>query len=158
MEVVRKPPIFGDYESICTGSIIGKKYIISAAHCFDTGDKYDERYLFFLGTFKTRDRSGQIRHRETIAGIDKNFKRVDFPINLDNGENAYNISIDLLDVVVVTLKENITFIDRVKKARIELPQPQAPNGEPNTCNGCLGSCDQSNIFNAYGWGAFGQSN
>ena len=140
-------PYLVDVSGACTGSILGKRHILSVAHCFIDGlviDAYNKRKYFYVGTHQKQDSStGQRLERSSIVGITKDGHPVDFPINTA----LYSLDTNLIDIALITFDTDIAFTENIKKVRLE--DPKDPYDD---CRLCSGDCDPSNIFKAYGWG------
>ena len=132
-----------DVSGVCTGSILGKRHILSAAHCFAAVQNYNNYKFFYVGTHHKLDRStGQRLQRNSIVGVTKNGYPVEFPLHY-----FYQFDRNLIDIAIIILDSEICFTENIKKVRLENPKDASDN-----CLECSGDCDPSKIFKVYGWG------
>ena len=137
-------PYLVDVVEVCTGSILGKRHILSAAHCF-IGGWFNKARFFDVGSHDTRSHIGQRLQRTSIEGIDKDGQPVQFPVD----PSVYSITTNLIDIAVITVHNNIRFTENVKKVRLEFPKAASDD-----CLICSGDCHPNKMFNVYGWGYY----
>ena len=154
----------------CTGTIIGKWHIMSAAHCFDgrryssrnrswifTNDWEDNKF-FWVGTHEKmkivsgKDPHGQKLERDTgWTVMIWNKTIIEFPLFCKVGCKFSLRPIDeevTLDVAVLKTKTEIMFFSgHVAKAKLDPPSLN--------CQTCLDDCDSSITFKGIGWGLRG---
>lgn len=160
--------------SECTGSIIGKKHILSAAHCFDDAhegsyrNEYYDRKEFYVGFeyigILVQNSSKVERHfieGIAVSGTNKEQKRIiQFPIweytIAANGlgrkpfRQKYTINIDLIDLALITVRQEMVFNPGwIEKAQLDPPS--------TNCQTCSGECSPYDKLEAVGLGEWRES-
>ena len=137
--------------NICTGSIIGKRHIVTATHCLEDEHDWETRIYFYLGDHE-KESGGVAMERDFfwvihVSGPDKRTKRV---IKIENGLYPnYSSYTNVLDILLVSLKADIPFSNTIKKARIGKPGQDCVTCNPRFKNDCA-----NKDLHAYGWGKY----
>ena len=176
-EILRHSMPFLADLGICTGTIIGKRHILTAVHCLDgriwkdgkfyldNGKEWVENKYIWIGTHEKRkidpdkDPHGQRMEREAAWAIKReeyvtpkfNNSIIEFPIYPDKlwPELGGNINLyHLIDIALVKLSSDIRFFaGHVEKANF-------PSNLPH-CKICTFDCGQTE-FTAVGWGEYAE--
>ena len=137
--------------NVCTGSIIGKRHIVTATHCLQDEHDWETRIYFYLGDHE-KESGGVAMERDFfwvihVSGPDKRTKRV---IKIENGLYPnYSADTNVLDILLVSLKADIVFSNKIKKARIGKPGEDCVLCNPRFKNDCV-----NKDLHAYGWGRY----